>query len=241
MAGGVWGDRRVSRRRSLDWQPAKIQFNKVAGVHIGSGSRLHGSGEYTFGFQRCACPMVSGVFNASGGDAGGEDQDHRQRYRSDSLFQARGCTSIFSHAIEFRDGAPLPTTPSSGAVVSGSAHIFNTVITGNGNDGISAPFGSKLAIDGATISSNKGNVLSCLGYQRDGSDQQRNEDSGRNSGHGNCRDRGEQAGALVAYHRGWKRRVRRILRRFRRVECSGHFMDFFLAHPILRAMRVAAG
>ena len=139
----------VAYRGGVSIGNSEIQFNKAAGVHIGSGSRLHGNGN-TFGFNGA---HGLGVFNASvamlwNTKITGNGTDPTAFFR-------QGVYVYFSHA-EFRDGT-IADNASAGAVVSGSAHIFNTVITGNGNDGISAPFGSKLAIDGATISGNKGN------------------------------------------------------------------------------------
>jgi hypothetical protein len=139
----------VADRGSITISDSDVSFNKVAGVHIGSGSALTANGS-TFSANGA---HGLGVFNASVAmlwntriTGNGTDP---------TAFFRQGVYVYFSHA-EFRDGT-IADNASSGAVVSGSAHIFNTVITGNGNDGISAPFGSKLAIDAATISGNKGN------------------------------------------------------------------------------------
>lgn len=139
----------VVNRGGVSIDNSEIQFNKIAGVHIGSGSRLQGTGN-TFGANGA---HGLGVFNAS--VAMLWDTKITGNGTDPTAFFRQGVYVYFSHA-EFRDGT-IADNALSGAVVSGSAHIFNTVITGNGDDGISAPFGSKLAIDGATISSNKGN------------------------------------------------------------------------------------
>ena len=139
----------VANRGGVSISNSEVSFNKVAGVHIGAGSSLTVDGS-TFSSNGA---HGLGVFNAS--VAMLWDTKITSNGTDPAAFFRQGVYIYFSHA-EFRDGS-IADNAGVGMVVSGSAHVFNTIITGNGDGGISAPFGSNLAIDGATISGNKGN------------------------------------------------------------------------------------
>ena len=139
----------VADRGGVSISNSEVSFNKVAGVHIGAGSSLTVDGS-TFSSNGA---HGLGVFNAS--VAMLWDTKITSNGTDPAAFFRQGVYIYFSHA-EFRDGS-IADNAGVGMVVSGSAHVFNTIITGNGDGGISAPFGSNLAIDGATISGNKGN------------------------------------------------------------------------------------
>ena len=139
----------VANRGGVSINNSEIQFNKVAGVHIGSGSRLQATGN-TFGANGS---HGLGVFNDS--VAMLWDTKITGNGTDPTAFFRQGVYIYFSHA-EFRDGT-IADNAGAGVVVVGSAHVFNHIIAGNGDPGIGASLGSKLAIDGTTISGNKGN------------------------------------------------------------------------------------
>lgn len=139
----------VANRGGVFIGNSEVSFNKAGGVHIASGSNLTAN----------ASTLASngahglGVFNAS--EAMLWETKVTGNGTDPTAFFREGVYIYFGHA-EFRGGA-IANNAGAGMVVVGSASVFNNIVSGNGDNGISAPLAAKLAIDGTTITGNKGN------------------------------------------------------------------------------------